>query len=97
MIKRFVRMEFRKKRTATFLEIFRESCDAIRASEGCMYLELMQDTDDPNVYVTLSVWQSEAALEAYRRSALFAETWKRTRKLFKRRAQAWSLNTYLVL
>ncbi len=97
MIKRIVRMEFRKKKASQFLEIFRENCEAIRAFEGCAYLELLQDSEDPNTYFTLSVWQSEAALAGYRKSELFAETWKRTKKLFRKKASAWSLTSYIVL
>jgi quinol monooxygenase YgiN len=97
MIKRIVRMRFRKKAVPRFLEIFRDSCEAIRASEGCMYLELMQDAGEPATYFTLSVWKDAEALQAYRDSELFRKTWKRTRKLFRKKAQAWSTNSYLTL
>lgn len=97
MIKRIVRMQFRKKKAPRFLEIFRENCAAIRAFEGCMSLELLHDATERNTYVTLSIWRSEEDLDAYRKSALFAKTWKRTRKLFRKRAEARSLTSYIAL
>ena len=97
MIKRIVRMQFRKKKVPDFLELFRESCEAIRAFEGCMYLELLQDAKDPDVYVTLSIWESEEALNNYRNSDLFKETWSRTKKLFSKKPKAWSMTSYIML
>lgn len=95
MIKRIVRMQFRKKQVPKFLELFKENCEAIRAFEGCLYLELLQDTERPNSYFTLSVWKDAEALEAYRKSRLFAKTWKRTKRLFRKQAEAWSTTSYL--
>jgi len=90
-------MRFDKKKAPRFLEIFRENCTAIRAFEGCLSLELLQDTADPSTYFTLSVWRSEEDLQAYRKSELFSSTWKRTKKLFRKNAQAWSLTSYIAL
>ena len=97
MVKRIVRMRFRKAKVPEFLELFRENCEAIRASPGCLYLELLQDVKAPNTYFTLSVWQSEDALAAYRASELFITTWKKTKKLFRKKANAWSVSSYIVL
>lgn len=97
MIKRIVRMEFRKKSVPEFLEIFRESCEAIRGFDGCLYLELMQDAADPRTYFTLSIWRDTEALDAYRHSDLFVKTWKRTKKLFRKKAEAWSATSYISL
>lgn len=66
----------------TFLDIFREAEPRIRASDGCLHLELWQDLRYPSVVTTYSRWQSEAHLEAYRQSPFFRETWEKTRQLF---------------
>jgi heme-degrading monooxygenase HmoA len=58
---------------------------------------LLQDADDPESYFTLSIWQSEAALSAYRKSDLFVKTWKKTKQLFSKPAQAWSTTSYISL
>lgn len=97
MIKRIVRMRFRKSKVPQFLEIFRESCEAIRGFEGCQYLELLQDSEDTTMYFTISIWQSEEALEAYRKSDLFKKTWKKTKELFKSKATAWTTTSYIVV
>jgi quinol monooxygenase YgiN len=97
VIKHIVRMQFRKERAAEFLKIFRENCEAIRAADGCLSLELLQDTNDPATYMTLSLWQSEEALAAYRKSAVFKSTWKKTKALFRKKAEAWSLTSYIAL
>ena len=97
MITRIVRMRFRRKKIPQFLSIFRENCEAIRSFEGCLYLELLQDEHDPRTYLTLSVWQTENALDTYRKSGLFTTTWKQTRKLFRKNAEAYSLTSYIKL
>jgi quinol monooxygenase YgiN len=97
MIKRIVRMQFRKKKVPAFLELFRQTCEAIRGFEGCMYLELLQDADDPTIYVTLSIWESEDALNHYRNSDLFKDTWTRTKALFSKKPKAWSMTTYIMI
>ncbi len=91
MIKRIVKMTFRAEAVPEFLAIFEESKLKIRAFNGCQHLELLRDTSQPNTLFTLSHWQSEAALDAYRQSDLFISTWKRTKLLFAEKAEAWSV------
>lgn len=85
-------MTFREEATETFLDIFGENRDAIRTFPGCLHLELWRDRKDTRIFFTYSFWESEAALEAYRRSELFAATWEQTKALFERKAEAWSLD-----
>lgn len=91
MIKRIVKMTFREDAVATFInEVFESSKPYIRAFPGCRHMELLRHTGRPNVLFTLSYWDSEAALQDYRNSELFADTWKKTKALFAERAEAWS-------
>jgi autoinducer 2-degrading protein len=92
MIRRIVKMTFRKEETATFEAIFEGSKKAIRNSPGCKALELFRAKGEDAVYFTLSEWEDERALEAYRNSGLFRETWAKTKVLFADKAQAWSLD-----
>lgn len=90
MLIRIVRMTFQPDRVEEFRKIFEESKDKIRAREGCRQLEVWQDLHQPNVFITHSHWDSEAALNAYRDSELFRTTWQKTKALFADRALAFS-------
>lgn len=84
-------MTFREDSVQTFIsEVFEQSKARIRAFEGCQHMELLQHKTRPNVLFTLSYWDNEAALDAYRSSALFADTWAKTKALFAEKAEAWS-------
>ncbi|MBC7777882.1 MAG: antibiotic biosynthesis monooxygenase [Phycisphaerae bacterium] len=92
MIKRIVKLTFREEAVQTFVaEVFEQSKTKIRAFEGCRHMELLQHKTRKNVLFTLSIWDDEAALEAYRASALFADTWAKTKALFAEKAEAWTL------
>ena len=82
MLIRFVRMTFQPQRLADFTAIFDASKTQIRAFPGCHHLELLRDLNHPQVRMTRSVWESEAALTAYRQSELFRSTWAATKVLF---------------
>lgn len=85
-------MTFRTDAVLAFRnEVFEHSKDRIRAFPGCRHMELLQDATVPNVLFTLSLWDSEGALEAYRQSALFQDTWAKTKVLFAARPEAWSM------
>jgi len=87
-------MTFRPEETTSFLALFEQIKDKIRAFEGCEYLELMEDFDDPNSLCTYSKWHDEQALENYRRSELFDEVWAKTKALFASKPLAFSLKTH---
>ena len=93
MLIRFVHMTFQEDRLADFMAIFEASKQKIRAFPGCQHLELRRDLDHPNVRITHSVWESPAALEAYRQSALFRTTWAATKVLFSDKPLAFSTET----
>ncbi|HRI58627.1 MAG TPA: antibiotic biosynthesis monooxygenase, partial [Saprospiraceae bacterium] len=83
MIKRIVKMIFREESVETFLhDVFEHSKDRIRAFPGCRHMELLRNLQQPNILFTLSYWDDEAALEAYRQSELFQTTWAKTKVLF---------------
>jgi hypothetical protein len=96
-ILRIVRLSFQENKVKEFLAIFEKSGDNIRGFEGNLYLELMCDVEFPNVYYTHSHWTSVDALESYRNSALFKQTWAETKKLFNDKPLAYSLVSCKVL
>ncbi len=85
-------MTFREEAVQTFVaEVFEQSKARIRAFEGCQQMELLRHKSRPNVLFTLSIWDEEASLEAYRASALFTDTWAKTKALFAEKAEAWTV------
>lgn len=93
MIKRIVKMVFQEDKIERFLQIFEESYPLIKAMKGCRYLELLQSPEAPHIMFTISIWDSDRDLNAYRTSELFQTTWSNTKILFSDKAQAWTLHT----
>jgi heme-degrading monooxygenase HmoA len=92
MIKRIVVMEMFPEGEAVFMNIFNTARQHIRAMDGCLGLELLRSTYDNRIQLwTISIWQSEDALENYRSSPLFASTWSAVKPLFATKARAWTL------
>ena len=94
MLIRIVRMTFQADEVPTFLEIFDQSKANIRAFEGCLHLELLQDWDKENIFMTYSHWENAEALEKYRQSDLFQTTWAKTKILFSDKPIAFSQKKY---
>ena len=83
-------MSFRLEEVEAFKDIFTSSCELIRASEGCEYLELIQDVNDQRIFFTISIWRDAESLNNYRNSELFGRTWKATKALFDQKPEVWS-------
>ena len=95
MITRIVKMSFHSHTIDSFLQLFAERKATIRAFPGCTHLVLLKDVSDPLQYFTYSIWEDEGALNNYRQSEFFIETWATTKKLFAGKPEAWSLNGVL--
>ena len=92
MLVRIVKMGFEDDKIDDFIAIFEHAKEKIRSFDGCEFLELYQDKNDSSVFFTYSYWRDEAALDSYRNSKLFENTWKKTKKLFNQKPQAWSVD-----
>lgn len=92
MFVRIVKMSFHSKYIAEFQEIFAQKKNRIRNFEGCQLLELYQDKNNPEIFFTYSYWKNESALENYRNSVFFKETWKQTKGYFNNKPEAWSVD-----
>ncbi len=91
MIKRIVKMSFAPEKVNDFVEVFKTNWTFIKGFEGCSHVELLQDENSPNIFFTYSLWQSEAHLNTYRDSELFAKVWGKTKVLFNDKPQAWTV------
>ena len=97
MITRIVRMEFQPEKVDAFLEIFNENKKMIRHFPGVHHLELHRDLNQQNVFYTYSLWDNQEALDAYRHSELFGSVWPRTKALFAKKPQAFSLVKEMII
>lgn len=93
MFTRIVKMEFAEEHIPTFLKNFDAVKEKISNFDGCCFLELYQDKNDGAIFFTYSRWRDEEALEAYRKSDLFKKVWGMTKPLFRKKAEAWSVDT----
>ena len=92
MLVRIVKMGFYEQNVTVFLEDFEANKMKIRSFDGCTFLELYRDKNDPNVFFTYSYWESIEALDNYRKSAVFNSIWAKTKPLFNVRPEAWSVD-----
>lgn len=90
MIIRMVKMHFRPEDIGNFQSLFYEVKPFIESFEGCQGVKLLQDQSTPEIFFTLSHWDSEQNLDLYRKSELFAGTWTKTKAMFSAKAHAWS-------
>ncbi len=92
MITRIVKLSFKQENISSFERLFESTCHEIRQFPGCSYLQLYQDREDPTIFFTYSRWDNDDALQAYRESDFFKKVWGRTRLLFDKRPEAWSVD-----
>lgn len=91
MLIRIVKMEFASENTEAFKELFTKAKSTIEASPGCRGVDLLRDLQNKNLFFTYSHWDNEEALENYRKSDFFRETWSQTKILFSNKPMAWSV------
>lgn len=97
MIVRIVKMVFLPDQVQSFVQLFDERKERIRNFKGCHHLELWKESGKENIFFTYSHWENEQALDHYRFSEFFKETWGLTKALFAQKAEAWSVERERVL
>lgn len=90
MLIRLVHMTFQPEKVDTFLALFEQVKPIIETFEGCDKVLLLQNKNKLNAFSTLSYWENENALEKYRESLFFEETWRKTKSLFAEKPLAVS-------
>ncbi len=94
---RIVKMTFQSDKIDIFKALFERQKSKIRGASGCERLELLQNLDDPRVFMTYSWWKGPQDLENYRQSELFITTWAETKPLFDDKPEAWSMERLVEL
>tara|TARA_R110001632_G_scaffold68401_1_gene160299 strand:+ start:323 stop:619 length:297 start_codon:yes stop_codon:yes gene_type:complete len=97
MLVRIVKMGFHPEHIETFLADFEKKKEFIRKSSGCRLLELYRGQQDPTIFFTYSYWDSEEDLNNYRNSDLFDGVWSKTKILFNKKPEAWSVDKVVSL
>ena len=92
MLIRIVRMEFEPSKVEDFLALFKKVESRIAGFPGCSHLQLCKDEELDHIYYTFSKWDSADALEKYRHSDFFEDTWAKTKVLFSGKPLAYSLD-----
>jgi hypothetical protein len=89
MLIRIVKMSFIPENEQDFIAIFEANKHAIGSFEGCGGVQLVKDIKG-GVFFTISHWESEEALQNYRKSQLFTTVWGQTKIYFNARPEAWT-------
>ncbi len=92
MLVRIVKLHFHPENLDTFEAVFESVKDKIAGFPGCSGVQLLKEKKEGNIYFTYSHWTSETALNNYRHSSLFKETWAKTKILFSHKPEAWSVH-----
>ena len=90
MIVRIVRLTLAEEHIAAFERLFHAHHNAIESQPGCRGVELLTDAAHPCVRGTLSRWDAESDLNAYRSSSLFGEIWPLTKTMFDAPPMVWT-------
>ena len=90
MLMRIVKMEFDPAQVQAFDDLFDQSQAHIEAMPGCHRVLLIKGLGDQPIRTTLSWWERDTDLQAYRRSRLFGEVWPKTKAMFSAPPVAWS-------
>jgi len=91
MIVRLVFLPAKPEAFDRLAELYEEGSKVVRAQKGMRKLELFHDKEDPYTLVTISHWDSDEALQAYRHSEFFKEFWPKVRETLRSRATAQTL------
>ncbi len=95
MIVRLVSLKVPPERANEFRAYFETLYERIRTQRGCLSLRLVADEGGDGQFFTISEWEGPDALEAYRKSAFFRESWPRVKSFLHERPWAQSFHILL--
>lgn len=81
-IVRLIHVKVEPSQAAEAERIWKEDCGPLMIkSAGCLSEELLKCKDDPGEYISYSEWESDGAIDDYRKSDAHDEIVRHTRKL----------------
>lgn len=92
MLIRIVKIVVAEDEQETFKQFFNQSKFKIMEFKGCQSVQLLcgENRNQHVILFTLSYWDNETALDNYRASDFFQETWQKAKTFFKDKPEAWS-------
>ncbi|HSC52129.1 MAG TPA: antibiotic biosynthesis monooxygenase [Phnomibacter sp.] len=90
-ITRVVKLTLQYHQIDAFKKLFAEHTTKIAEFEGCLELKGFQDSKEPQLFFTISRWQSEQHLDNYRFSDFFKSLWSKVKPMFADKAEAHSM------
>ncbi len=91
-VTRLVRIYFQPDKVDEFLAFYQQLRPQIARQPGCISVQLLRQANDPAAFATWSVWESQAALDAYRTSEFFRSFWPQVKTWFRQPAEAVSFD-----
>lgn len=90
MITRIVKLGISDDYIEDFRATFKQNHQRIESFPGCKEVRLVFDINNPNIHFTISTWESQNDIEAYRTSGLFIGIWSTVKPWFCEKPEAWS-------
>lgn len=90
MIKRIVKLTIKEEKLAELYQVLDQHLLFIRNVDGCNHLEILKSKPPTNIVWTISIWESEEALNNYRNHPKFYPIWKALKATFAEKAEAWT-------
>ena len=91
MIVRIVKMKFKKEKINDFIKFSKEIKPIIKEQTGCLFLDILQDVKDKEIFFTCSHWNNEDDLNNYKETDFFKNVWPKAKEWFAGKPEAWSL------
>ena len=91
-MKRIVKLILLEGEEENFLNIYRTRNPSLKNVKGCQSTCVLKSITSDQEFFTLSVWDSVQALEDYRNSEYFKETWSLVKQLLGGKTQVWNLD-----
>ena len=83
MLTRFFYAKIKPGKSGEFKRFYNEEIlPALQKTPGCLYGSLIQSVEDPNEFISFTVWDTEASVRAWEHSSTFALLIEKAREIF---------------
>ena len=92
MITRIVRLTLKDELSLDeFKKLYTKRNPKSRGVSGCLEVRIMKDIKENNIYYTVSKWSNNQALEDYRSSEYFKQTWPMVKSTLAARTKVFTM------